>query len=88
MWKRREKMSVRGKKINVVVRYHLKSDANKIKWDRRPTAKANKHMIHKDEYTIIWIEKVEKHMEKTKKNCKNHVFRKGLNQKILCPALE
>ena len=61
-------MSARGKKINVVVRYHLKSDANKIKWDRRPTAKANKHMIHKDEYTIIWIEKVEKHMEKTEKN--------------------
>ena len=51
-----------------VVRYHLKSDANKIKWDRRPMAKANKHMIHKDEYTIIWIEKVEKHMEKTEKN--------------------
>ena len=71
MWKRREKMSVRGKKINVVVRYHLKSDANKIKWDRRPTAKANKHMIHKDEYTIIWIEKVEKHMEKTKNNEKS-----------------
>ena len=31
MWKRREKMSVRGKKINDVVRYHLKSDANKIR---------------------------------------------------------
>ena len=68
MWKRREKNECEGKKIIVAVRYHLKSDANKIKWDRRPTAKANKHMIHKDEYTIIWIEKVEKHMEKTEKN--------------------
>ena len=87
MWKRREKMSVRGKKINVVVRYHLKSDANKIKWDRRPMAKANKNMILKDEYTIIWIEKW-KNIWKNEKKLKNHAFLKGLNQKILRPSLE